>query len=270
MVLRSEWPTPTPNVDTVEVEEMQQTDTIVDIVSIDSIIEQLSDRSLLVINEPEPEPEQERDVQEAQEVEPSSTKENIDEVVPVEEPRATEVLVEKDVPNNDPESTNQQKSPDLNTNSYRNNLAPTRQKPTKVSESRLFRDQKGRLPWPIANGVVTDGFGLRKNAEARGLRKENYGVDMLGKGGSLVRAVHDGIVLMAVQQPPYDNIVTVKHGDYTTAYFFLSTTNVNVGDFVKRGSIIGNLKRNVNQADFHFEIWDNQSRVNPEVWLQNQ
>jgi len=133
-----------------------------------------------------------------------------------------------------------------------------------------FFSKKGNLPWPVRGGSVTDGFGIRKNAEARGLRRENYGIDMVCPGGSVVSAVYDGTVLMAKRQSPYDFIVTVKHGDFTSAHYYLITTYVKPGDVVRSGQALGQLRTSVAQADFHFEIWNNQDRVNPTLWLKSR
>ena len=134
----------------------------------------------------------------------------------------------------------------------------------------LFRNQKGFLPWPVRGGRITDRFGFRQNAAARGLKPDNFGIDMRCPPGSSINAVHDGVVLMAVKQAPYDYIVTIKHGDYTSAYFFLISKTVNPGDKVVVGQSIGRLRSGVDEADFHFEIWDNQNRVNPEFWLKKR
>ncbi len=137
--------------------------------------------------------------------------------------------------------------------------------------SNLSFDQKrGKMDWPVSKGKITDSFGFRKNAEARGLRAENYGIDMLCPAGSIVSAVHAGTVLMAKRQSPYDYIVTVKHKQYTTAYYYLINPYVKPGDQVLEGQSIGQLRTSVEEADFHFEIWDNQERINPELWLKKR
>ena len=139
-----------------------------------------------------------------------------------------------------------------------------------TSDPEDFGRLKGLLPWPVSGGRVTDAFGIRKNAEARGLRPENYGIDMICPSGSTVKATHSGTVLMARRQSPYDYIVTIKHGDYTSAYYYLITPYVKQGDVVESGQTIGQLRTSVAEADFHFEIWNNQERVNPQLWLQRR
>ncbi len=130
-----------------------------------------------------------------------------------------------------------------------------------------FGQLKGILPWPVSSGRITDRFGIRKNAEARGLRPENYGIDMVCPSGTRVKAAHSGTVLIAKRQSPYDYIITIKHGDFTSAYYYLITPYVKPGDVVQSGQEIGQLRTSVAEADFHFEIWNNQDRVNPELWL---
>jgi len=130
-----------------------------------------------------------------------------------------------------------------------------------------FASLRGNVPWPVS-GRITDRFGTRENPEARGLSPENYGIDMLCPAGTAVKAVHSGTVLLARRQSPYDVIVTIKHGDYTSAYYYLITPYVKQGDIVQAGQTIGQLRTSVDEADFHFEIWYNQERLNPELWLK--
>lgn len=139
-----------------------------------------------------------------------------------------------------------------------------------TSDPEDFGDLKGVLPWPVSGGRVTDAFGIRKNAEARGLRPENYGIDMVCPSGTIVNASHSGTVLLARRQSPYDYIVTIKHGNYTSAYYYLITPYVKQGDVVQSGQAIGQLRTSVAEADFHFEIWSNQDRVDPQLWLQRR
>ena len=272
LVLRTELPpeeTQGPIIDSMPQEEVDS----VQLVNIDSIIEQVSDFSLLEIDTGEVSNDEDLPTVDMDEVEYVNATSKSD----LESNQTEPILQEAEIVIEDPAAASQEEGKEIEESSKKVVIEEKRPvvrepvaKKTPRSPSRIFRDQKGILPWPINQGAITDRFGLRKNAEARGLRRENYGIDMKAPGGTLVRAVHDGAVLMAVFQPPYDNIVTIKHGDYTSAYYFLANSNVRVGDSIKKGQIIGNLKRNVDQADFHFEIWDNQSRVNPEVWLQKK
>jgi len=135
------------------------------------------------------------------------------------------------------------------------------------SMTEQFASMYGKLPNAVRGGSITDRFGFRRNAQARGLKSENYGIDISAPSSTAVTAVFPGTVLMAIRQAPYDYIVTLKHGDFTTAYYFLDKVNVQVGDKVTTGQRLGNLRQTSDLAPFHFEIWQNQERVNPEPWL---
>ena len=110
---------------------------------------------------------------------------------------------------------------------------------------------------------------VEENGQSRNLELRELSVEVELEG-TLVETVHEGTVLMAKRQSPYDYIVTVKHGSFTTAYFYLIQTYVKPGDVVKRGQALGQLRTSVEAADFHFEIWNNQDRVNPDLWLQKR
>ena len=131
-----------------------------------------------------------------------------------------------------------------------------------------FASMYSKLPWPVNGGNITDKYGYRRNAAARGLKTENYGIDVSAPSASNVKAVFSGTVLMAIKQAPYDYIVTLKHGDFTSAYYFLNKVNVKVGDNVVVGQNIGKLREEQGMAPFHFEIWQGQERINPEPWLK--
>ena len=147
-----------------------------------------------------------------------------------------------------------------------NNNRPKSRKETNVA----FAREKGAMPWPISGGRITDRFGIRKNALARGLRPENFGIDMLAPPGSSIKAVHDGVVILAMRQSPYDFIVSIKHGDYTTSYYYLIESYVKPGDVITKGQTLGKLRTSVSEADFHFEVWIDQRRENPELWLRKR
>jgi murein DD-endopeptidase MepM/ murein hydrolase activator NlpD len=146
--------------------------------------------------------------------------------------------------------------------------APTVRLADRRTITEQFAGMYSKLPWPIDGGSITDRYGYRRNAEARGLKSENYGIDVSAPSASQVKAVFSGTVLMALKQAPYDYIVTLKHGDFTSAYYFLNKVNVQVGDIVVVGQKLGNLRQEQGMAPFHFEIWQDQERINPEPWLK--
>lgn len=130
-----------------------------------------------------------------------------------------------------------------------------------------FVENKRNLPWPVNSGVVTEKFGIRQHPTLKNVKTENLGIDMLCPADTKVTSIYEGTVLIVTYQPPYDNIAIVNHGDFTTAYYYLSEVYVQKGANIATGEVIGSLKKNKGNSDFHFEIWQNQRQVDPELWL---
>ncbi len=139
-----------------------------------------------------------------------------------------------------------------------------------VSLTGGFVNNKNSLPWPVKGGVITDRFGIKQHPTLRNVRTQNLGIDMLCDAGAKITSIYDGTVLIVTQQHPYENIVIVNHGDFTTAYFYLVKPYVKKGDSVKAGEVLGELGRSTSNADFHFEIWRDQQQVDPELWLRHR
>jgi murein DD-endopeptidase MepM/ murein hydrolase activator NlpD len=130
-----------------------------------------------------------------------------------------------------------------------------------------FVENRRNLPWPVNKGVVTEKFGIRQHPTLKNVKTENLGIDMLCPADTKVTSIYEGTVLIVTYQPPYDNIAIVNHGDFTTAYYYLSEVYVQKGAKIATGEVIGSLKKINTNADFHFEIWHNQRQVDPELWL---
>ncbi len=129
-----------------------------------------------------------------------------------------------------------------------------------------FANLKGRMDWPVRNGVVTSSFGTYRHPTLRDVTVENNGIDLLCHPGEQVYAVHNGTVLIVTFQPSYRYIVIVNHGEWNTAYYRMDNVTVAKGDVVDAGQQIGELST-VDEPQFHFEIWKGQVQVDPEAWL---
>jgi murein hydrolase activator len=130
-----------------------------------------------------------------------------------------------------------------------------------------FEKNKGGLPWPVDNGVVTIPFG---SSVVEGLSIDNPGITIStpSSGGS-VKAVFSGEV-STVSNLGDGLMVMVRHGKYFTIYSNLSSASVSKGSTVTTGQVIG--KTGVaddgtgGQLDFMLMI-ENRN-VNPSPWLR--
>lgn len=137
----------------------------------------------------------------------------------------------------------------------------------KLSED--FAGNKGKLPWPVANGVVVEQFGQHNHPLFKGVKLPfNNGINISAPAGSTVYSVFDGIVSRVLYIPGYNQCVLVEHGNYFTFYCKLASASVKVGDVVKTGESIGKLQVSENTSTLHFELWNKTVKQNPEEWLR--
>lgn len=135
--------------------------------------------------------------------------------------------------------------------------------PADARLSEGFENNRGRLPWPVATGSITERFGVHKVDQAS---INNEGVNITTADGSSVRAVFDGEVFM-VQTIYGKYFVVIKHGDYFTVYQNLRSVSVSKGDKVNTKQTIGIVANTGDVAELHFEIMRGNNRQNPEAWI---
>ncbi len=131
-----------------------------------------------------------------------------------------------------------------------------------------FGRQKGYLPLPVANGVVSTRFGNRRHP-LYGTTINNPGVDIAAEAGSEVKAVHDGYVFAVRVIPGYGDAVFVNHGKYRTVYANLSEVRVRNQQFVSAGEVIGlsGTENSLRGISLFFMIREGSTNVDPEQWF---
>lgn len=123
-------------------------------------------------------------------------------------------------------------------------------------ESRQFQ-------WPVAQGVVSSGFGIRNGAM-------HSGVDIAAPVGTPVLAADCGIVIFSGTLHGYGNTVIIRHDDeYATVYGHNARNLVSEGARVVRGQQIGEIGRSgrTTGANLHFEVRRDNIARNPLAYL---
>jgi septal ring factor EnvC (AmiA/AmiB activator) len=132
-----------------------------------------------------------------------------------------------------------------------------------------FEKNRGRLPWPTIQGVVTDRFGEHEHPVIKNVKVRNNGIDITTVENENVRCVFNGEVskIFAIKGANYT--VIIRHGSYYTVYHNLTNVRVNVGDVVKTKDVIGKVSagQNSQSAIVHFEVWKGLEKLNPEDWI---
>lgn len=128
-----------------------------------------------------------------------------------------------------------------------------------------FLGNRGRLPWPVSNGIITHPYGTYY---IDGIKDENKGINIKTNGGASVRAVFDGDVLM-VQDIEGAYLVIIRHGGYLTVYSNLRTVSVSKGQKVNTKQTIGVAATDSASGDTEigFEVHKGLDAMNPTAWL---
>ncbi len=130
-----------------------------------------------------------------------------------------------------------------------------------------FVSLKGKMPWPV-NGKIISHFGKQTNKELNTVT-ESSGIDIEAIPGAPVEAVLDGMVTTITYLRGYGNLIIVDHGSgYFSVYANIEKIQFTENEYVQQYSILGYVADNNSKYNkFHFEIWGNNTKLNPEKWL---
>ena len=132
-----------------------------------------------------------------------------------------------------------------------------------------FVSNKGRLPWPVEKGIVTQRFGTQRHPVVRTTTIKSNGVTLSVPAGATARSVFEGKVLNIVQFKGSNPIVLVQHGNYITSYKNLSKVYVKKGDRITAKQAIGQIftNRDTGKTTLQFSLFYNTTPQNPALWL---
>lgn len=141
--------------------------------------------------------------------------------------------------------------------------------------SASFEGNKGRLPWPVDKGSITEGFGKNPHPTLSNVFTNNRGIDISSPKNAQVRAIFDGEVTSVLSIPGAGKVVIIKHGNYRTVYSNLKDTYVSVGTKVTTKKVIGSLlsidKQNISVSHFeiHHVVGSEVTCLNPTLWVSH-
>jgi len=140
--------------------------------------------------------------------------------------------------------------------------------------SNSFTANKGKLPWPVSEGIVVSSFGNNAHPTLANVTVENNGIDISTKKGNIGRSSFDGTISNIIIIPGQGKMVLVNHGEYFTLYSYFKEVFVSAGDKLTTKQEIGILmnESGENTSTMHFEIWKAQGagkalKLNPISWI---
>ena len=152
-------------------------------------------------------------------------------------------------------------------------LAKQRAKQNKATSGN-FAKMKGRLNWPAEGKIITK-FGKKINSKLNTVT-ENIGINIETENNNSVYSVLDGEISIVSFLRGYGNYIVIRHGEgYFTVYANLKNINVQQGEYVNSNVKLADVDEsndfNISKKNYmHFEIWKDETKLNPEIWLKKK
>ena len=142
--------------------------------------------------------------------------------------------------------------------------------PEALKLSNDFANNRGKLPWPVEQGVISSSYGRHAHPIWKEVIVNNSGIDISSSRDAKVRAIFAGRVtkvLLIVNK----YAVIIQHGEYFTVYSNLKDVNVKTDDLVTTKQVIGKVNTDEeDKSEVHFEIWKGSSKMDPELWIASR
>ena len=132
-----------------------------------------------------------------------------------------------------------------------------------------FQSNKGRLPWPVREGVITRRFGTQPHPVVRTTTINSNGISIATSANSIAYSVFEGEVLSVYGFSGGNPGVLIRHGKYISNYQNLSSIFVKRGDKVMANDQIGIVFTNesTGKTILKFNIFNELKPENPTIWL---
>ena len=132
-----------------------------------------------------------------------------------------------------------------------------------------FLSNKGQLPWPLEEGIVTRKFGTQPHPVVRTTTINSTGLMIATYPNSVIKSIFEGEVLSVYGFKGGNPGILIRHGKYISNYQNLSQVFVKKGDKIKAGEEIGIIFTNgiSGKAILKFSIFNELKPENPQNWL---
>ncbi len=158
-------------------------------------------------------------------------------------------------------------------NANKKNSNPRNLKFSITPEAKLvgksFYANKGKLPWPVQEGIVIQNFGTQVHPIVRTTKIKSNGVTIATTQTADARAIFKGVVMTVLSYKGSNPTVLVQHGNYITAYTNLESVYVKKGQSLRPKEKIGKVFTNPNtgKTELKFSIFQSSTPLNPKGWI---
>lgn len=138
-----------------------------------------------------------------------------------------------------------------------------------VELSNDFANNRGKLPWPVTKGFISEQYGEHEHPAIKGFMMFNNGIEICTSMGSFARAVFEGEVTGIAVSPTGGKLVIIRHGEYLSVYSNLGDVVVKTGDKISVKQNIGKVLHNEDEgkSSLNFQLWKGQKTMDPALWL---
>ncbi len=140
--------------------------------------------------------------------------------------------------------------------------------PEEKQLSASFASNKGKLPWPIDRGMISESFGVHRHPVLKNVKTKNNGLNFLTSKDEEVRTIFSGKVVSVTTISSSNIAVIIKHGEFFTVYSNLDVVYIKPGDQVDIKQMIGKVHTNLKgKTELHFQVWKGKDLQNPANWI---
>ncbi|CAI8243332.1 MAG: Murein hydrolase activator EnvC [Flavobacteriaceae bacterium] len=141
--------------------------------------------------------------------------------------------------------------------------------PEAAAIAKDFKNNKGKLIWPVKQGLVINKYGTRQHPQFPNVTQTFHGVEIATNANAQARTVFNGKILQIQQLKNANKAVMIQHGDYITIYYNLATISVKKGDRVSTKDPIGRVFTHpvTKETVIKFMVYKNDTEMNPADWI---
>ena len=140
-----------------------------------------------------------------------------------------------------------------------------------VALSSDFSSNRGKFPWPVQQGVITDRFGEHPHAVLKRVMVRNSGIDISTGANEKARSIFKGEVTKIISIGGTLAVI-IRHGTYLTVYSNLAEVFVKAGQKVDIRQEIGKIftDSEEDKTVLKFQLWHQSTKLDPEQWIQRR